>query len=49
MSIDYQSHGDAVNLANQMQEEYNLENPTVPEVDFVEVDDATGEVKENEG
>ena len=27
MSIDYQSHGDAVSLANQMQEEYNLENP----------------------
>jgi recombination protein RecT len=44
MSIDYQSHGEAVNLANQMQEEYNLENPTVPEVDFVEVDETTGEV-----
>ena len=42
MSIDYQSHGDAVNLANQMQEEYNLENPgNDPNIivgDFTEVD-----------
>lgn len=48
MSIDYQSHGDAVNLANQMQDEYHLENPTIPDTDYVEVNDATGEVIENE-
>ena len=49
MSIDYQSHGDAVNLANQMQEEYNLENPNdIPyEIeDYTIVDTDTGEVKE---
>jgi recombination protein RecT len=48
MSIDYQNRGDAVNLANQMQEEYHLDNPTIPETDFVEVDTTTGEVTENE-
>lgn len=46
MSIDYQNHGDAANLANQMQEEYNLENPgdVVIEGDFAEVNTDTGEV-----
>lgn len=50
MSIDYQSHGDAVNLANQMQDEYNLENPNdIPyEVDdYTVIDTDTGEVKED--
>ena len=48
MSIDYQNHGDAVNLANQMQEEYHLENPgdVVIEGDFTAVDTDTGEVEE---
>lgn len=50
MSIDYQSHGDAVSLANQMQEEYNLEspenNPNFVVGDFTEVDMDTGEVNE---
>lgn len=48
MSIDYQNRDDAVNLANQMQEEYHLDNSTVAESDFVEVDTTTGEVTENE-
>ena len=50
MSIDYQDRGDAMSLANQMQEEYNLggENPDlVYEADFSEVDTETGEVKDN--
>lgn len=50
MSIDYQSHGDAITLANQMQEEHNLENPNdIPyEVeDFTVIDTDTGEVKED--
>lgn len=49
MSIDYQSHGDAVNLANQIQDEYNLENPSIPEAEFIEVDvnTETGEVIED--
>ena len=48
MSIDYQSQGDAVNLANQMQEEYNLENPSdvVIEGTYSAVDTDTGEVIE---
>lgn len=49
MSIDYQSHGEAVNLANQMQEEYNLENGNDSPIivsDFTEVDTDTGEVIE---
>lgn len=48
MSIDYQSHGDALSLANQMQEEYNLENssdPNIIEGSFDSVDTETGEVK----
>lgn len=46
MSIDYQSHGDAVTLANQMQEEYNLENATYIDGDVVDIDAETGEVSE---
>lgn len=46
MSIDYQSHDDAVTLATQMQEEYKLENPDVIEGDFTEVNTETGEVQE---
>lgn len=46
MSIDYQSHADAVNLASQMQEEYKLENPDIVEGDFTEVDTETGEVQQ---
>ena len=48
MSIDYQSHGDALSLANQMQEEYNLENssdPNIIEGSFEDVNTETGEVK----
>ena len=48
MSIDYQNQGDAMNLANQMQEEYHLDNPTIPEADFVDVNPETGEVVEDE-
>jgi recombination protein RecT len=52
MSIDYQSHGEAVNLANQMQEEYNLENggnnPTFVTGEFTEIDTDTGEVIDDE-
>lgn len=49
MSIDYQSHGDAMNLATQMQEEHSLESSVSGElvVDAVEVssvDEVTGEV-----
>lgn len=46
MSIDYQTHGEGVTLANQMQEEYNLENSNVVEGDFFNTD--TGEVSESE-
>lgn len=43
MSIDYQSHDDAMALANQMQEEHNLEYaPVVADV----VDTDTGEIVE---
>ena len=49
MSIDYQSHGDAVSLANQMQEEYGLEpNEQPPVVIPVDVDTETGEVSDEE-
>lgn len=48
MSIDYQSHGDAVSLANQMQDEYHLENPMLVDGNYVEIDDTTGEVIEDE-
>lgn len=47
MSIDYQSHGDAVSLANQMAEEHDLEtSPIDIEADYV--DTTTGEVTEGE-
>ena len=47
MSIDYQSHGDAVALANQMAEEHDLEtSPIDIEADYV--DTTTGEVVEGE-
>ena len=45
MSIDYQSRGDGITLANQMQEEYNLDNAVV-DGDFTEVNEDTGEVSE---
>lgn len=45
MSIDYQSHSEGVTLANQMQEEYNLENANIIEGDFINTD--TGEVIDN--
>ncbi len=49
MSIDYQSREDGMSLANQMQEEYGLDQgdsaPFV-EGDFTEVDTDTGEVTE---
>ena len=38
MSIDYQSHGDAVSLANQMQEEYDLGNDGVVEGSFADIE-----------
>jgi recombination protein RecT len=47
MSIDYQSHDDAVSLANQMQEEYKLENSDVIEGDYTEVNAETGEVHQS--
>lgn len=47
MSIDYQSHADGVALANQMQEEYDLEKGIV--VDGYTIEPDTGEVIENEG
>lgn len=52
MSIEYQSHGDAVSLANQMQDEYNLEYSSdvvgtgSVDADYAEVDTNTGEVSE---
>lgn len=52
MSIDYQSQGDAVSIANQLQEENNLYNPeqspVVIDGDYSEIDPDTGEVIENE-
>ena len=44
MSIDYQNRGDAMSLANQMEDEYKLENSSAPEGDYIEVDPDTGEV-----
>ena len=48
MSIDYQNHSEALELANQMQEENNLGfahiEPNVIEADIVDTD--TGEVAE---
>lgn len=49
MSIDYQSRPEAINLANQMQEEYHLEESGVLNAEYtdVTVDAETGEVIEN--
>ncbi len=50
MSIDYQNHGDAVALAEQMQDEHNLETASPDsfiEADVV-VDNATGEIVKEE-
>jgi recombination protein RecT len=48
MSIDYQNHEDGITLANQMQDEFNLEQPNsndiVIEGEYAEVDTETGEV-----
>ena len=48
MSIDYQSREDGITLANQMQEEYGLDQGDAPivEGEFTEVDVDTGEVNE---
>ena len=43
MSIDYQNRGEGEALANQMQEEYKLENGDL-EADYTEIDTDTGEV-----
>ena len=46
MSIDYQNHSEAIELANQMEENFNLDTPTISG-DFVEIDDVVpGEVVE---
>lgn len=46
MSIEYQNRAGAVNLANQMQEEYELENNNTFDAEYTElpVDETTGEV-----
>lgn len=46
MSIDYQDRSSAVQIANQMQDEYELENNGVLDAEFsdVTVDETTGEV-----
>lgn len=48
MSIDYQNRGDALSIAQQMQEEYDLENasPAFDSPVIFDVVDATGEVVE---
>ena len=47
MSIDYQSQGDAMAIAQQMQEEYELPNNEVIDAsNYTIVDEETGEVKE---
>ena len=46
MSIEYQSHDASVSLAAQLQEENNLDNPTISEAEFKVVEE-TGEVIEN--
>jgi recombination protein RecT len=51
MSIDYQNRADSVSLANQMQEEYNLENSSstvLEDIEYTEIDEGTGEVTTNE-
>ena len=44
MSIDYQNRGDAMSLANQMEDEYKLENTSSIDGDYVDIDPTTGEV-----
>lgn len=46
MSIDYQNHADGMSIAQQMQEEATTENLIA--ADFVEIDEETGEVKEEQ-
>ena len=53
MSIDYQNHSEAMELANQIQEEHSFEDSLV-DVDFevsedtsFDIDDDTGEIKED--
>ena len=47
MSIDYQSQGDAMAIAKQMQEEYELPNNEIVDAsEYTVVDEETGEVKE---
>lgn len=49
MSIDYQSQGDAMAIAKQMQEEYELpNNETIDTPGYTVVDEETGEVTNNE-
>lgn len=50
MSIEYQNRTGAVNLANQMQEEYELENNNTFDAEYTEipVDETAGEVIEKE-
>ena len=43
MSIDYQNHSEAIELANQMQEEHNLEG-FVDDAEYTMVDTETGEI-----
>lgn len=45
MSIDYQNKKDGQALADQMQEEYHLENPEVIEAQVIDVNEETGEVE----
>ena len=49
MSIDYQNHGEAINLANQMEEEFNLDNntPFIDGAEAIVLDVDTGEIKED--
>lgn len=46
MSIDYQNHADGMSIAQQMQEEATTENLIA--ADFVEIDEETGELKEEQ-
>ena len=49
LSIQYQNHGDSLALANQMKEEYGLENGNDSPIiisDYTEIDVDTGEVSE---
>ena len=52
LSIQYQNHGDSLALANQMKEEYGLQdsenNPTFVVGEYTDVDVDTGEVVEDQ-